>query len=239
MRQVVSETLLWFQLREELTHERDAVRQRRRCALDAYAIGSREADAAVLLHERDQLAGVERRRLHELQRRPVGTRVHLDDAERPRREPDLSQPLGVTTEINLHAPARLPQDYCSDVHERLVLYKRLASTESIEALDALREELVDRFGPTPEPAQALLACHRLRIMARPLGVVKADAGPDRTTLQFVKTPPFDAGKLIALVQKDGRIRFAGPDRVRIERAAPTLSDRVALVREFLAKLQPK
>jgi transcription-repair coupling factor (superfamily II helicase) len=152
------------------------------------------------------------------------------------REPDLSQPLGVTTEINLHAPARLPQEYCSDVHERLVLYKRLASTESIEALDALREELVDRFGPTPEPAQALLACHRLRIMARPLGVVKADAGPDRTTLQFVKTPPFDAGKLIALVQKDGRIRFAGPDRVRIERAAPTLSDRVALVREFLGKL---
>jgi hypothetical protein len=52
----------------------------------------------------------------------------------------------------------------------------------------------------------------------------------------VKTPPFDAGKLIALVQKDGRIRFAGPDRVRIERAAPTLSDRVALVREFLGKL---
>jgi transcription-repair coupling factor (superfamily II helicase) len=152
------------------------------------------------------------------------------------REPDLSQPLGVTTEINLHTPARLPELYCSDIHERLVLYKRFASCESIDELELLREELVDRFGPTPEPAQALIACHRLRLVARPLGVTKIDAGTERTTLQFVKQPPFDAGKLILLVQKDGRVRFAGPDRVRIEKAAPTLSERVALVRDFLASL---
>jgi transcription-repair coupling factor (superfamily II helicase) len=152
------------------------------------------------------------------------------------REPDLSQPLGVTTEINLHVPARLPEHYCSDIHERLVLYKRFASCESQDELDLLREELVDRFGTTPEPAQALIACHRLRLAARPLGVTKIDAGPERTTLAFVKRPPFDAGKLILLVQKDGRIRFAGPDRVRIERAAPTLSERVKLVQDFLARL---
>ena len=36
------------------------------------------------------------------------------------------------------------------------------------------------------------------------------------------------------MQKDGRIRFAGPDRVRIDRAAPTLAERIALVRDFLA-----
>src|SRR6266850_1718848 len=42
------------------------------------------------------------------------------------REPNLTEPLGVTTEISLHVPALLPEDYCNDVHERLVLYKRLA-----------------------------------------------------------------------------------------------------------------
>ena len=149
------------------------------------------------------------------------------------REPDLAQPLGVTTEINLHVPARLPEHYCNDVHERLVLYKRLATCDSIDELELLREELVDRFGATPEPAQALLACHRLRLVARPLGVTKIDSGPERSTLQFVRDPPFDAGKLIELVRRDGRVRFAGPDRVRIERAAPTLGERVALVRDFL------
>jgi transcription-repair coupling factor (superfamily II helicase) len=172
----------------------------------------------------------------------IGFQLYADmlrsavSALRAGREPDLAQPLGVTTEINLHVPARLPELYCNDVHERLVVYKRLASCETVADIDAMQEELVDRFGPTPEPAQALLASHRLRLLAREKGVRKIDAGPERTTLQFVPNPPFDAGALILMVQRDGRVRFAGPDRVRIERASPKLNERVGLVRDFLAKL---
>jgi transcription-repair coupling factor (superfamily II helicase) len=153
------------------------------------------------------------------------------------REPDLSAPLGVATEINLHVPSLLPATYCSDVHERLVLYKRLANCESADELQTMQEELVDRFGSPPEPAQALLACHRLRLVAKPKGVIKVDAGPERSTISFAKNPPFDPSSLIALVQKDGLIRFAGPDRIRIERAAPALAERVALVREFIERLK--
>ncbi|HEY9397481.1 MAG TPA: transcription-repair coupling factor, partial [Burkholderiales bacterium] len=90
-------------------------------------------------------------------------------------EPDLMQPLGVTTEIILHAPALLPSDYCSDVHERLTLYKRLANCEDEDELSMIREELIDRFGQLPEPAQVLLDSHRLRILSRPLGIVRLDA----------------------------------------------------------------
>jgi transcription-repair coupling factor (superfamily II helicase) len=155
------------------------------------------------------------------------------------REPNLNEPLGVTTEINLHVPALLPATYCSDVHERLVLYKRFASAEQPDDIDALLEELVDRFGNPPEPAQALVASHRLRLDAKRLGVIKVDSGHERTTLQFVKAPPFDAGDLILLVQRDGHMRFAGPDRLRIERAAPALADRVALLRHFFAQIKPR
>ena len=152
------------------------------------------------------------------------------------REPNLTEPLGITTEINLHVPALLPERYCSDVHERLVLYKRLASAETGEELDAIQEELIDRFGALPEPAQALVACHRLRLHAKRLGITRVDAGPERSSLSFAKEPSFDPGKLILLVQRDGRVRFAGPDRVRIEKAAPALADRVALVQDFIARI---
>ena len=152
------------------------------------------------------------------------------------REPDLSAPLGVATEINLHVPALLPERYCSDVHERLVLYKRLANCETADEVDLMQEELVDRFGTPPEPTQALIACHRLRLVAKPKGIVKVDASAERATLQFVKHPPFDPASLIAIIKNDGRVRFAGPDRIRIERAAPTLAERVALVREFIGRL---
>jgi transcription-repair coupling factor (superfamily II helicase) len=106
----------------------------------------------------------------------------------------------------------------------------------LDELDTMQEELVDRFGGLPEPAQALVACHRLRVVARPLGVAKIDAGPERATIHFVPKPPFDTGALIELVQRDGRIRFAGPDRIRIERAAPSLAERMTMMREFLGKL---
>jgi transcription-repair coupling factor (superfamily II helicase) len=48
------------------------------------------------------------------------------------REPDLMSPFGGATEINLHAPALLPDAYCGDVHTRLNLYKRLATAEKAE-----------------------------------------------------------------------------------------------------------
>ncbi len=152
------------------------------------------------------------------------------------REPNLAEPLGVTTEINLHVPALLPETYCSDVHERLVLYKRFASAEDGAAIDALQEELIDRFGPLPEQGTALVAVHRLRLAARERGVLKIDAGPERSTVQFVKQPPFDPGALILMMQRDGRMRFAGQDRLRIDRAAPSLEDRIALLTALLGKL---
>jgi transcription-repair coupling factor (superfamily II helicase) len=172
----------------------------------------------------------------------IGFQLYADmlkaavDALKSGREPNLIDPLGVTTEINLHVPALLPETYCNDVHERLVLYKRLANCDSAAELTEMQEELIDRFGLPPEQTQALLACHRLRLVARPLGVTKVDAGPERTQVQFGPDPSVDPGKLIALVQQDGRYRFAGPDRVRIERAAPVLEERVALVEAFLGRL---
>ena len=80
-------------------------------------------------------------------------------------EPDMQNPLGVTTEINLHAPSLLPDHYCHDIHERLVLYKRMANCESSDQLDDMYKELVDRFGVFPDPVRTLLECHRLRIAA--------------------------------------------------------------------------
>ena len=121
------------------------------------------------------------------------------------REPDLSAPLRVAAEINLHAPALLPADYCPDVHERLVLYKRLANCDTLDELEALHEELVDRFGLLPEPGQTLLDCHRLRLLGKPLGVTRIDATAEAITIQFAKNPPIDPARIIQLIQSGTRL----------------------------------
>jgi transcription-repair coupling factor (superfamily II helicase) len=152
------------------------------------------------------------------------------------KEPDMDAPLAVTTEINLHLPALLPPDYCADIHERLVLYKRLANCESPSELDELREELIDRFGLLPDAAQTLLAVHRLRLDTRRFGIERLEAGPEITSIQFVPNPPLDPMKLIKLIQSRREFKLAGPNKLRIERTCPTLEKRLSLVRDFLAEI---
>lgn len=149
------------------------------------------------------------------------------------KEPDLNAPLGVTTEINLHTPALLPNNYCPDVHERLVLYKRLANCNDDDALDVMQEELIDRFGLLPEPAEALMACHRLRIAAKPLGIIKVDASDSAIQLQFDIKADLDPLKLINLLQRDKRCRMNGPDKLRMTTQLGNIRHRTESVRTLL------
>jgi transcription-repair coupling factor (superfamily II helicase) len=149
---------------------------------------------------------------------------------------DLEQPLDVVTEVNLHTPALLPDAYCSDVHERLTLYKRMANCETGEALELLREELVDRFGELPEAARALLECHALRLAAKPVGVARIDATHESVQLQFVRHAPVDGAKVIALVQRRKDLRLSGPEKLRLAAKMPTWQERAQAAKALLAQL---
>ncbi len=152
------------------------------------------------------------------------------------KEPDMNQPLGVVSEINLHLPALLPEDYCPDVHERLVLYKRLASCQTPDDLTAMQEELIDRFGDLPDTARALLAVHRLRMSTRAYGIARLDVSGEGMSVQFVPNPPVDPGKIIELIQGRAGYRLAGPDRLKLSTSLPDITRRVGAVTAFLAAL---
>jgi transcription-repair coupling factor (superfamily II helicase) len=152
------------------------------------------------------------------------------------REPDLLSPLAATTEINLHAPALLPDSYCGDVHTRLSLYKRLATADKPETIDAMLEEITDRFGKLPPQGQTLFDTHRLRVLARPYGVTKIDAGPKLMNLTFSEKAPIDAQRIVELVQKNRSIKLAGNQKLRIEREISQPADRAHFLRDLLRAL---
>ncbi|MEF9999700.1 MAG: TRCF domain-containing protein, partial [Comamonas sp.] len=152
------------------------------------------------------------------------------------KEPDLLAPLSVSTDINLHAPALLPDSYCGDVHLRLSFYKKLATARTSEQIDNLLEEIVDRFGKLPPQAQTLIDVHRLRVLSQPYGVVKVDAAPGVITITFKPQPPIDPMNIIGLIQKNKHIKLAGNEKLRIERALPDPMARAQLVRDVLRSL---
>ena len=153
------------------------------------------------------------------------------------REPDLLAPMQAATDINLHAPALLPDDYCGDIHLRLSFYKRLATAPTQDGLDALVEEIVDRFGKLPAPAQTLIDVHRLRVASQPYGVQKVDAAPGAISITFRSNPPIDPLDIIRLIQQNRHIKLAGNDKLRVERALPDPQARARLVRDVLRSLK--
>ncbi len=154
------------------------------------------------------------------------------------REPDLLAPLAPTTEVNLHSPALLPDAYCGDVHTRLNLYKRLATAEGAEHIDALLEEITDRFGKLPAQGQTLFDTHRLRVLARLYGVLKIDAGPKLMSVTFQAKAPIDARRIVELVQKNRAVKLAGNHKLRIEREIATSAERAHFLRDLLRSLGP-
>jgi transcription-repair coupling factor (superfamily II helicase) len=156
------------------------------------------------------------------------------------KEPDLMAPMEVITDITLGVPALLTNDYCPDVHERLSLYKRLATVSSFDKLMDIKEELVDRFGDLPEQAQSLFETHRLRLNMAVLGIKKIDANPAQITIQFIPNPPIDPIKIIQLVQTNKRIQLNGQDKLKIlpadKEAFITLAQRLEAIRQLLKHL---
>ncbi|MES2318299.1 MAG: TRCF domain-containing protein, partial [Pseudomonadota bacterium] len=152
------------------------------------------------------------------------------------KEPDLAAPLATTTEINLHVPALLPADFCGDVHERLSIYKRLANCATQEKIDDMQEELIDRFGKLPDPVQALIETHRLRVAAKSVGIIKIDAHGEAASMQFMVNPPIDSMRIIALIQKNRHIKLAGQDKLRITASMPDLAARVTQIKQTIKQL---
>ena len=152
-------------------------------------------------------------------------------------EPDLDSPFALQCEVNLHTSALLPANYCPDVNARLGHYKALSHARTEDDLIHIHEELIDRYGLLPEAGENLLAVHRLRIKAEPLGIVKIDASEAQATIQFSSKPNVDAVSIIELVQKNKQVRLAGPDKLKVEiTKGEEIKNRIQAVRNVLNSL---
>ena len=155
------------------------------------------------------------------------------------RQPDLDAPLGITTEIKLHSPALLPESYCPDIHERLVLYKRLAVCETVQQINAIHEELVDRFGLPEQPVKTLIESHHLRLAAKELGIDAIDATSEAVTITFGKHHRIDPTEIILLIQTDKKYRLAGADKLKFTAQMEHVEMRIKTVKSVLKTLKER
>lgn len=174
----------------------------------------------------------------------VGFSLYMDMLERAVKaiqkgeEPNLEQPLGAGIDINLRLPALIPEDYLPDVHNRLILYKRIASAKNEDELKELQVEMIDRFGLLPEPVKHLIRQTRLKIEAELLGICKVDVGPQGGKIEFSSTTTVDPLTLIKLIQSQpNRYKFEGGTIFKFQIPMEIPEERFIIIETLLDKLK--
>ena len=152
-------------------------------------------------------------------------------------EPELEKSIRAGPEIELRLPALLPEHYVADVHLRLTLYKRISGAPDNQALDDLQAEMIDRFGPLPEPARNLYRIAVLKLRARNLGIAKIDASAQGGYVLFNEGNAIEPQTVIRLVQSQPKVyRLDGPLKLRFTWRSDNDAERLRRTAELIDAL---
>jgi transcription-repair coupling factor (superfamily II helicase) len=148
-------------------------------------------------------------------------------------------PKLVPADVSVDAPNYLPDEFVPAHEAKLDVYRRLSRLDDPTALEALRAELRDRFGPLPAPAETMLATAQLRILGGSLGVEGILVRGDEARVNFRDTAtPRMKGLSAAFheVQFQAEIRRAVPLSLKLTRlgGAPMLDGLVRALRSLVA-----
>lgn len=176
----------------------------------------------------------------------VGFSLYLDLMEKAVRDlksgktPNDELPIEKNNEIDLGLPALIPDDYLPDVHYRLGFYKRIADATSLEALESIELEMIDRFGLLPQPTKNLFATMELKHAIKAMGIDKLKVNRDYIKIDFSSTTSVNPLTLIKLVQaRPTTYKLIGQHQLQIRVASLEPETRVAVVHQQLNLLQGK
>jgi transcription-repair coupling factor (superfamily II helicase) len=142
-------------------------------------------------------------------------------------------------EIKAPFPAFLAEDYVPDVHQRLSLYRKLSGCSDDQQVDALEEELRDRFGRLPDEAVNLLWLIRTKVHLRRLGIDAITVGKEKLVLVPGQGSSLDPVQAIALVSAHpSRYQLTPDSRFVASRAVRSMKELYFSIQELLRDLSP-
>lgn len=120
--------------------------------------------------------------------------------------------------IDITLDAYIPQSYIPDSTTRISLYQECSACDTIDTLNLIKNSFVDRFGPLPEPVEALFALIQIKIISQKTGVSHIGISPDNIlTLSFHGTDKQVAEKIKTLISSSSRqfeIKYGTPVRIK-------------------------
>jgi transcription-repair coupling factor (superfamily II helicase) len=132
-----------------------------------------------------------------------------------------ARPRDLSPQITIDAPILIPEAYVPDLDLRMGLYRRMNEVEDAQGIEAFAAEMIDRFGPLPEPTRNLLTVIQIKLNCHTAHVAKLDLGPRGALVTFHGDAFPDLAGLIAYVQRlKGTARLRPDSKLVIQRGWP-------------------
>lgn len=150
---------------------------------------------------------------------------------------NIDDPLQAGAEINLRIPALIPDDFMPDVHNRLIMYKRISAAKNKDELKDLQVEMIDRFGLLPNQVKYLCRVTELKFQLASLGIVKLDAGDSQGRIEFGAETSIDPYTMVRLVQtKPSSYKLDGANALKFIEDMPDAESRFTTISKTLELL---
>ena len=150
---------------------------------------------------------------------------------------NLDDPINHEIEIDTGLGCIIPETYLGDVHERLVLYKRIANAKDNDELKDLQIEMIDRFGLLPDSTKNLFATTRLKLFSEKIGIEKISLYDDKAHLTFADKTTVEPIKIINLIQQKPQVyQLKGQNQLIYKESMPEDIRRIEQVSDLLSKL---
>lgn len=153
--------------------------------------------------------------------------------------PGIESPYAKPPEINLNLPALLPESYLNDVHQRLVLYKRISNARDIEELNELHVEAIDRFGLLPDAAKTLFKTAENALSLGGLGIERLTLGPAGGRVEFFRSADIDPAPILRMIESNpGRFRMQSSHTLLIRADLPDEASRFDCLKDIASFAAP-
>jgi len=147
--------------------------------------------------------------------REVGYELYqsmLEEAILDARAGGLAQrPRDFSPQITVDAAIMIPEDYVPDLDLRMGLYRRLNELDDQNGIEAFAAEMIDRFGPLPEPTANLIKLIEIKLNAKKACVAKIDVGAKGALVSFHDDKPPNIEGLLAYVARLNGVAKLRPD----------------------------
>ncbi|MCQ8877031.1 transcription-repair coupling factor [Pseudoalteromonas shioyasakiensis] len=180
------------------------------------------------------------------QMQTIGFNLYMEMLEqavkslREGKEPTLDNLLQQQSEVDLKLAALLPDDYIHDVNARLGIYKRIASCATVDDMDELQVELIDRFGLLPDATKNLFSLQQLKLKASELGIKKIEANPKGGYFEFTQDTKVNPSFIIGLIQSAPHVyKMDGANKLRFAISEANARERLKMVTAMIADFSKK